>query len=160
MAWMSYIREALALIILVLFSLTGFIAIFFTTFGTLIIMIGSLIYAVMTKFNVLTAGDLIILFVLYFCGELSEYIFIIIGGKKLGASNKAIIGALIGGILGATFGVALFGVGIILGTFLGIFLGAFFVELASKKSFTRSFKAGTGGVLNRRSIGPGRLNSS
>jgi uncharacterized protein YqgC (DUF456 family) len=146
---MSYITDTLALMVLVLFSLVGFAAIFFTTFGTFIIMIGVLIYALVTKFNILTIKDLIILIALYLCGEVCEYIFIIIGSKKFGASNKAIVGALIGAIFGAALGTTLFGIGIVPGTFLGIFLGAFLVELVSKKSFIRSFKAGTGGVLGR-----------
>ncbi len=146
---MSYIIDTLALIILLLFSLIGFAAIFFTTFGTFIIMLGTLIYAFLTKFTIITIKDLVILLVLYFFGEACEYIFIIIGGKKFGASNKAIIGALIGAIFGAVLGTTLFGIGIIPGTFLGIFLGAFLVELFSKKSFLRSFKAGTGGVIGR-----------
>ena len=146
---MTYITETLALIILIIFSLTGFIAIFFTTFGTLIILIGSVIYALLTNFDILTIKHLVILLVLYFFGEASEYIFVIIGGKKLGASNAAVVGALIGAIVGAILGATLFGVGIILGTFLGIFLGAFTVELFLKKDLTKSFKAGTGGVIGR-----------
>jgi len=146
---MDYITEILALIILLLFSLAGFIAIFFTTFGTLIILIGALIYGLMTNFDVLAIKHLIILFTLYLFGEASEYLFIIIGGKKLGASNKAIVGALIGAIVGAILGTALFGVGIIVGTFLGIFLGAFLVELSLNKNLKKSLKAGTGGVLGR-----------
>ena len=146
---MSYLIDILAVIILILFSLVGFVAIFFTTFGTLIIMIGALIYAAMTGFDVLTIKYLIILLTLYFCGEVSEYLFIIIGGKKFGASNRAIFGALIGAIVGAILGTAFFGVGILLGTFFGIFLGAFIAELFLKKDIKKSLKAGTGGVLGR-----------
>ncbi len=42
-----------ALAILILFSLIGFAAIFFTTFGTLIILIGSILYALITGLSVL-----------------------------------------------------------------------------------------------------------
>jgi len=139
----------LSLTILVLFSLVGFAAIFFTTFGTLIILSGSVIYAFMTGFSILGLKALIVLLILYFIGEGLEYILIIAGVKKLGASNAAIIGALFGGIAGAIVGVGFFGVGIIVGTLLGIFLGAFLVELLIKKDFVKSLKAGTGGVLGR-----------
>lgn len=141
--------EVLALVILTFAALIGFIAIFFTTFGTLIITAGAIIYALMTNFDILTLKDLILLLTLYFCGEVAEYVFIIMGAKKLGASNAAVIGALIGGILGAITGTAFFGVGLILGTFLGIFLGAFLVELLIQKDLVRSLKAGTGGILGR-----------
>ena len=141
--------ELLALSILIASSLIGFIAIFFTTFGTLIILIGSIAYASLTQFSILSLRTLIILFTLYLCGEVLEYACIIIGSKKLGASNAAVVGALIGGILGAIIGTSFFGVGLILGTFLGIFLGAFLIELIIQKDLIRSLKAGVGGVLGR-----------
>lgn len=141
--------ETLALIILIVTALVGFIAIFFTTFGTLIITVGSLIFAMMTGFQILTIKVVIILLTLYFIGEVFEYFFIILGAKKLGASNAAVAGALIGGVLGAVLGVGFLGVGLILGTFFGIFLGAFFVELLIHKDIAKAAKAGAGGVLGR-----------
>ncbi|MGD2279361.1 MAG: DUF456 domain-containing protein [Candidatus Omnitrophota bacterium] len=138
-----------ALTILILFSLTGFVALFFTTFGTLIILIGAVIFALITKLSILTLKTLVILFILYLFGEVLEYVFIISGAKKLGASNAAIAGALVGGIVGAAAGAAAFGVGIFAGAILGIFLGAFLVELFVQKDLVRSLKAGTGGVLGR-----------
>jgi len=141
--------EVVALIILIVFSVVGFGAIFFTTFGTLIIFIGALLYAVMTGLSVITFKSLIILFILYLCGEVMEYGLVIVGAKRLGASNAAVIGALIGAILGAMLGASLLGIGLILGTFLGIFLGAFLVELLIQKNLLKSLKAGTGGLLGR-----------
>ena len=141
--------EILALAILILFSLIGFAAIFFTTFGTLIILIGSILYALLTGFSIISMKALLIILTLYLCGEVLEYLFVILGAKKLGASNTAVAGAIIGGIIGAILGVAFFGVGIILGTFLGIFLGAFLVELIIHKDLVRSLKAGAGGVIGR-----------
>lgn len=141
--------EILALTILILFGLIGFVTIFFTTFGTLIIFIGSFFYAFLTGFSVIDLKTLLILLTLYACGEVLEYIFIIVGAKKLGASNLAAIGAIIGGIAGAILGVGFFGIGVILGTFLGIFLGAFLAELIFQKDLIKSLKAGAGGVLGR-----------
>ena len=141
--------EIVALVILILFSLAGFTAIFFTTFGTLVILIGAIIYAFLTGFSVINMKVLVLLAALYFLGEVLEYILVILGVKKLGASNAAVVGALIGGILGAVLGVGFFGVGIILGTFLGIFLGAALVELIIHRDTIGSLKAGAGGVLGR-----------
>ena len=141
--------EILALSILVLLSLIGFAAIFFTTFGTLIILIGAILYALMTGFSVLSIKALAVLATLYFIGEVLEYILIITGAKKLGASNAAVVGAIIGGIIGAILGAGFFGIGLILGTFLGIFGGAFLVELILQKDLVKSLKAGAGGVLGR-----------
>lgn len=141
--------EIAGLFILVLFSIIGFTAIFFTTFGTLIIFIGAIIYALMTGLSVLGIEVLITLLILYLCGEVIEYLFVIIGAKKFGASNAATAGAVVGGIVGAIAGVGFLGIGLILGTFLGIFLGAFIVELLLHRDLVRSLKAGTGGVIGR-----------
>lgn len=137
------------LLILALFSLIGFAAIFFTTFGTMIIFIGAILYALMTGLSILGIEALIILLILYLCGEVIEYLFVIVGAKKFGASNAATAGAVIGGIVGAIAGAGFLGVGLILGTFLGIFLGAFIVELLLHRDLVRSLKAGTGGVIGR-----------
>jgi len=138
-----------ALVFLILFSIAGFFAIFFTTVGTLIIFIGVLLYALMTGLSVIGLKLLIILFLIYLLGEALEYIFIIFGARRFGASNASIIGAIVGGIIGAVIGTAFFGVGVIAGTFAGIFFGAFLVELAVKRDIVRSIKSGTGGVLGR-----------
>ena len=141
--------EISALVILILLSLIGFAAIFFTTFGTLVILLGAVLYAFMTGFSIVSLETLLVLLILYLCGEVLEYFFIIIGAKKLGASNAAVVGAIVGGILGAILGAGVFGIGLILGTLVGIFLGAFVVELILQKNLVKSLKAGSGGVLGR-----------
>ena len=103
----------------------------------------------MTGLSVLGIEALIILLILYLCGEVIEYLFVIVGAKKFGASNAATAGAVIGGIVGAIVGAGFLGIGLILGTFLGIFLGAFIIELLLHRNLVRSLKAGTGGVIGR-----------
>ncbi|MBN2121183.1 MAG: DUF456 domain-containing protein [Candidatus Omnitrophica bacterium] len=141
--------QLVALIILIVFSIVGFAAIFFTTFGTLIILIGALIYAFLTNFSIFTIKSLVLLLVFYLCGEVFENLSVILGTKKMGASNLAVVGAFIGGLAGAALGVSALGIGIIPGTFLGIFLGAFLAELVLKRDIIKSLKAGTGGLLGR-----------
>jgi len=141
--------EIVALFVLVLFCLVGLIGIFFTPFGTLIILIGALLHGFLTHFSVLTVQTLFVILVLYIIGELLEYVFVVLGAKTFGASNRAIIGAVAGGLAGALVGSLFFGVGILVGTFAGIFLGAFLVELVLKKSLIQSLKAGAGGVFGR-----------
>ncbi|MCA9406709.1 MAG: DUF456 domain-containing protein [Candidatus Omnitrophica bacterium] len=141
--------ETLALIILVVFLITGFAAIFFTTFGTLIMMAGSVLYAYLTSFQILTPKVLLVLLLLYLLGELLEFMFTMVGAKAFGASNAAAFGAVAGGILGAIIGTSFFGVGLIVGTFCGIFLGAFLVEHLKHKEWRRSVKAGIGSLVGR-----------
>lgn len=132
-----------------MFSLTGFMLIFFTNFGTFVILVGCILYALLTKFSIISMPTLLILLTLYLIGEVFEYLCIVIGAKKFGASNKAVFGAIIGGIAGAVLGSVFFGVGLLIGTFLGIFLGAFIIELASKRGLKKSIMAGVGGVIGR-----------
>lgn len=141
--------ETLALAILIIFSLVGFAAIFFTTFGTLIILIGAVLHSIMTRFQIVSIKSLVIILLLYLVGEFFEYFFIIAGSKKFGASNWAIAGALAGALLGAVIGTAFFGIGVFLSTLIGIFLGAFLVELIVKKDIIKSARAAMGGVVGR-----------
>ncbi|MBD3271238.1 MAG: DUF456 family protein [Elusimicrobia bacterium] len=141
--------EIAAFILLTFTSLAGFALIFFTNFGTTVIMVGCIIFAIMTGFEIIPIPYLLVLIILYLFGELIEYICIIIGAKKFGASNKAIFGAIIGGIVGAVLGSLFFGIGVFFGTLAGIFIGAFIIELAQKKTLWQSARAGTGGIIGR-----------
>lgn len=141
--------EIAALAILIVFSIVGFLAIFFTTFGTFIIFAGSLLYALMTGFSIIGLKTLFVLFILYLGGEVLEYVFVIMGAKKFGASNAAIVGALVGGFAGAVLGTAFFGIGLIFGALSGVFLGAFMVEFILHRDPIRSLKAGTGSIAGR-----------
>lgn len=113
--------EIAALIVLMIFSLAGFAALFFTTFGTLIILIGAILYALMTSFSTINIKVLIILFILYLFGELCEYVFVIAGVKKFGASRAAIVGALLGGSGWSNSGSFLLWPGSYPGNFSGYF---------------------------------------
>jgi len=141
--------EIAALIILILCCVTGFLAIFFTTFGTLIIFSSSVLYAFMTGFSIITVRTLIVLFLLYMTGEAFEYLMVIFGAKHFGASNVAVAGAVAGGVAGSVAGAVFFGVGIIAGAFLGVFFGAFIGELIVKRDLIQSFRSGAGGVVGR-----------
>lgn len=141
--------ELWALLLLIFFNLAGFIAIFFTSFGIFIILAGAVLYAFLTGFQIFSWGTLALFFGLYVLSEILEYVFIIAGSKKFGASNAAVAGAFLGGIVGAILGAGGFGIGIIFGSFLGIFFGAFLIELILQRDFVRSIKAGAGGVIGR-----------
>lgn len=144
--------ELFALILLILFILAGFITVFFAAFDTLIVLIGAVLYASLTRFAIVSFKTIMIMVILYISGELLEYICVTVGIKKFGASNKAVIGAIIGGMLGAAAGLAIAGIGTVVGLFTGIFLGAFMMELVSKKDLIKAVKAGTGGVIGRLSL--------
>lgn len=141
--------DIIALVLLILFFVLGLIAVVFTSVGTLVILLGGALYALMTAFEILTWKDLLALGALYGFGELMEYVLTVFGAKKMGASTRAVIGAVLGGIVGAALGVALFGLGLLMSTLLGVFLGGFIVELCMTKDWRRAFWAGTGSLLGR-----------
>jgi uncharacterized protein len=141
--------ELIAFVLLLIAGLIGLVAIFFTTFGTFIIILGSFVYSLLTGFNILGIKPFILLLILYLFGEMLEYVLLIVGTKRVGGSNAAVVGALLGGIAGAILGTAVLGVGIIIGTFLGIFVGAFSGELLLGRGVVKSLKAGAGSVVGR-----------
>ncbi|NOX96568.1 MAG: DUF456 domain-containing protein [Nitrospirae bacterium] len=141
--------ETLGSIIFTLFLIAGLASLFFSLPGTLFILIEAVIYGLLTGFAGITVKLLFLLAILYLAGELLEYILVIVGARKFGASRKAAGGAILGGTLGAILGIFAGGIGVIPGTFLGIFLGAFLVEIVAGRNLSQSFKAGTGSLFGR-----------
>ena len=139
----------LAYTVLILLCLAGFISVFFAGPGTLLVFLGGLFFAFLTRFSVFDLRTLIVLLALYLFGEFMEYAAMVIGAKRLGASNTAIVGAMAGGIIGAVIGSGCFVIGIIPGTLLGIFLGAFVLELLVKRDWKQSLKSGIGSLVGR-----------
>jgi uncharacterized protein len=70
---------------------------------------------------------------------LVEFVASILGVKKYGGSNRAMIGAAIGGIAGMPLGI----IGIILGPFIGAVIG----ELSLQRSLDQASRAGFGTVI-------------
>ena len=139
----------LAYAVLILLCLVGFVLVFFAGPGTLLVFVGGVIFAFMTRFSVFDLRTVIILLAFYLFGEFMEYAAMVIGAKRLGASNAAIAGAIVGGIIGAMIGSGVLVVGIIPGTLLGIFLGAFVLELLVKHDWKQSLKSGIGSLVGR-----------
>jgi hypothetical protein len=141
--------DFLAYAVLILLCLAGFISVFFTGPGTLLVLLGAVLFAFMTRFSVFDLWTLIILLALYLFGEFMEYAAMVIGAKRLGASNTAIVGALFGGIFGAVIGSGCLVIGIIPGTLIGIFLGAFVLEWLVRRDWKQSLKSGIGSLVGR-----------
>ncbi len=139
--------EILAFAVLAIFSLAGFFLIFLNLFGTLMILAGAVLFSWMTGFSILSIPVLAGLAALYLLGEMLDFLFTVVGAKKFGASNRAVLGAVVGGFIGSILGASFFGVGVFPGLLFGIFLGAFAVECMLRRDFGASFKAGLGGVV-------------
>jgi len=138
-----------ALIILIVFYCVGFGAIFFTSVGTLIIMTGAVIYALLTGFEVLSFSHIGMILGLYFTGEIFEFFLGFWGARRFGASRQAAWAGMLGGLIGALIGSLFLGVGAFIGTLMGIFTGVLVVEMPRHKDWKRAMTAGTGGILGR-----------
>jgi len=138
-----------AILMLASIYLIGFAAIFFTSVGTLIILLGVLIFSMITGFKVISLQALAIMLGLYLIGEILEFFLGFWGARRFGASNRAAWAGMLGGLMGAGIGSFFLGVGAFLGTIIGIFAGVLIVEKASKKGWKQALTAGTGGILGR-----------
>jgi uncharacterized protein YqgC (DUF456 family) len=110
--------------------------------GSSLIFVGAVVYAVMTHFQVISPGQLAILFGLMLIGAIGQFLITGFGARVMGAGKYGIIGAFVGFILGI-FLIPMPG-----GCLLGAFLGAFVCEMAfALKSENESLKAGIGAVI-------------
>jgi hypothetical protein len=141
--------EALLTLLFLIFMVLAWFLSFFGGIGTLLILLGALLYSVFTGFEIITPKVLLALALLYLTGELFDYAFVALGAKLTGASKKAMFGAIIGGLIGAAISLSTFGMGIVPLTLLGIFLGAFLVELKEKGDFLKALRAGVGSLIGR-----------
>ncbi len=117
-------------ILFIIFLLFGLVLLFFGLPGTLMILGATLVYAFITGFAKIEVGMLLLLALFTLIGEVTEYIFGIMGARRFGSSRRGIVFSFVGGFFGALVGAPLFfGAGAILGALVGAFSGAVLAEL-------------------------------
>ncbi|MCD6292136.1 MAG: DUF456 domain-containing protein [Deltaproteobacteria bacterium] len=110
--------------------------------GSGLIFIGTLVYAFLTNFQVISGSAVMVLFGLMLVGSIGQFFITSFGAKVMGAGKYGIIGAFVGFFLGFILIPAPGG------SLLGAFAGAFICELAfAVKSQKESLKAGIGAVI-------------
>ncbi|MGI9289753.1 MAG: DUF456 domain-containing protein [Gammaproteobacteria bacterium] len=107
--------------------------------GPVIIFLGLFIAAWTEDFQYVGTGGLILLGILAALAYLADFLAGIVGAKKFGASNQAMIGAGAGAFIGIFFGIP----GIILGPFLGAMIG----ELMHIRELAAAGRAGLGATV-------------
>ena len=132
----------LAIAIFIVLSLVGFLGIIIPGLPDMIfILLGILIYGILTYFAQVSLNLLILTGILVLFCYLLDYLGVILGAKKFGASKYGIIGAILGGVIGLiVFNIFGFIIGAILGTTL-------FEITFAKKEFHKAFRASVGALL-------------
>jgi hypothetical protein len=124
--------------------------------GAPLLFLGLLFGAWAEGFTYIGIGTLLILAVMAAMTYVVEFAASLLGVKKYGGSNRAMIGAALGGFAGLFMGIP----GILLGPFIGAVLG----ELSLQRSLDQASRAGFGtvvgmalGVAGKLAIGIGMI---
>ncbi len=97
-------------------------------------------YAIVTKFTTLSAGNMLILFVIMLVSLLVDMLSGIIGAKYGGAGKKSLIYGFIGMLLGTVIMPPF-------GSLFGLFAGVVLSEILAYKDHHKAIRAATGAVL-------------
>lgn len=116
--------------------------------GTFLIVALALVQALMTGFDPLGGGTLLVLLGIALFGEAIEFFLGAAATRKFGGSKYAMIGAIAGGLVGAVWATGLMPVvGTLVGAFAGAFAGAALLEFLFKGDSRQAIKAGWGAFL-------------
>lgn len=107
--------------------------------GAPLLFIGLVVAAWAEDFQYVSTGGIVALGILTALAQLADILAGILGAKKFGASNQAMIGAGIGAFIGIFFGIP----GIILGPFFGAVAG----ELMHIRELGAAGRAGIGATV-------------
>ncbi len=106
-----------------------------------LIWLGIAVYAVFTKFMIISWQWLLVLFLIAAAVYALDIWLGTLGAKVAGASRFGVMGAILGMLLGIFIGGV---VGMLFGAFVGAFLGEF---LLAGRSYEKAMKAGAGTVI-------------
>ncbi len=129
----------LTILVIVLMGI-GLIGVLLPIFpGIPFMFVVALIYAILTKFQSLTVGWLLLLAAIALVSLVIDYTSGVIGSKFGGATKQAALWGFIGSLIG-TFALPL------VGTFIGLFLGIFIAEVVQIKAMHHALQAGLSGL--------------
>lgn len=142
--------EAVGLTVFILVLFLGFFSILFGIPGTIIILLASIVFSVLTGFEKIGFKIILVLAGISLLAELLEFYLGIRGAARFGASKGSIIASLIGAVAGAVLMTPfLLGLGTLVGAYLGGFAGTFIVEIAHRKEMKPALRASYGAVAGR-----------
>jgi len=142
--------EIAGIAIFVILSIAGLILIIAGIPGTLFILAGSFIYALLTKFASLDWKMLAVLLLMSLFAETADNIMSMLGAKKAGASGAGSWSVLAGSIAGAVIGGMFFPVaGSLIGAFAGGAAAPVIMEYLRRRNLQSAVKAGMGALAGR-----------
>jgi uncharacterized protein YqgC (DUF456 family) len=107
--------------------------------GPPLVFVGILIYALYTRFEVITGLHIWLFLFLTLLSFVIDYASGAVGARWAKSSGWGVLGALIGGIVGLFF--------LPWGVLIGPLAGAILLEALARREFRKSFRAGAGAVL-------------
>lgn len=142
--------EIAGTVIFVILSLAGVLLIIAGVPGTLFILAGSFIYALLTKFASLDWKMLAVLLLMSIFAETADNIMSMLGAKKAGASGPSSWAVLAGSIAGAVIGGMFFPLaGSLIGAFAGGASAPIIMEYLRRRNLQSAVKAGMGALAGR-----------
>lgn len=147
---MSEVSRLLALALLDLVLLAGWIAIPLGLSGNFILLGAALVAAVVTRFEAVGVVALLIMGLAVVAGEVAEALLGSLTARRFGASRHGMIGAFVGGLAGGVLGTIVFPIiGSLVGSFAGAGAGAIAGELLRGRPAKDGARAGWGAFLGR-----------
>jgi len=141
-------HEWIAFGIFIIFSIVGFILSFLGIGGTFVVLLGALLYNLISWSFAIPWSTIAILLGLAVLGEALEWIITAYGIKKK-ASKYAVIGSIAGAIIGAAVLSFIPLIGTIIGLILGAMLGAFIAEYIHKNNTKKAWTAAKAALKGR-----------
>ena len=133
-------HQWIALIVFCLFALSGIALTIAGIGGTFLIVLGALLYDLISWSLTITPNTLLLITGLAVFGEILEWL-ITLAGYKAGVKKYGLIGIIVGGIAGGILLSIIPIIGTIIGLVLGAMLGAFIGQYYETKNAKKSWKA-------------------
>jgi len=142
--------EILALLLLLLVFLVGWITIFLGLPGTLVLLLAAALFA--WPYNFRGESDLfvlLILFTLVVLAEGLEFLVTYFCSRKAKVPTDVTLVAIISGIVGALIGVPIAVIGSLVGMFVGIFVGTLLYSYIKVRDLKRCWQMAKASLLSR-----------
>jgi len=142
-------HEWIALVIFGVLALAGIGLTFIGVGGTFLILLGAVLYNLISWNLTISVNLLLWLAGLAILGEILEWLITVVGMRAAKVSKHAITGTIVGGVIGAFALTVIPIIGTIIGLILGAIIGAFIAEFYHTGHAQKAWKAAKAALLGR-----------